>query len=88
MNDETASASAEGEALPASAPPPLPKSWIEDVKADVSSVEQRAIAAIERWYERHFHAAAVAGTAPITADDKAALIQHVADAVAPPATQE
>lgn len=42
-----------------------------------------AIQAVERWYAKHFHAAAVAGRAPISADDKAALIQHVADALAP-----
>ena len=48
----------------------------------------RVTAAIEAWYARHYHAAALAGTAPLSADDKAALIQHVADAVAPPATQE
>lgn len=43
----------------------------------------RAIHAIERWYERHFHAAALSGRNPLSADDKAALIQSVADAVAP-----
>jgi hypothetical protein len=84
MNDETASAPAEGEALPDSNKPSF-ASWAEKV---VQTDVERVIAAVERWYAAHFHAAAVAGRAPITADDKAALIQHVADAVAPPATQE
>ncbi len=84
MIDEPVAAKAEGEALPASIPPPLPTSWIERAESDV----ERVIAAVERWYAAHFHRAAVAGTAPITADDKAALIQHVADAVAPTATKE
>lgn len=40
-----------------------------------------AIHAIERWYAKHFHAAAVAGRAPISSDDKAELVRHVADAL-------
>jgi hypothetical protein len=80
MNTENASAPAEGEALPVS----RFKRADQAVQTDV----ERVIAAVERWYAAHFHAAAIAGRAPITADDKAALIQHVADAVAPPATQE
>jgi hypothetical protein len=78
MNDEPVSAQAEGEALPESC----------EIKASIHIDAAPVIAAIERWYAAHFHAAALAGRAPITADDKAALIQHVADAVAPTATQE
>lgn len=67
MNDDTASAQAEGDALPVAHP---------------------ALLAIERWYAAHFHRHAQDGTAPLSADDKAALIQHVADAVAPTAPKE
>jgi hypothetical protein len=84
MIEDTASAPAEGEALLV-VPQARDGTSFLDRQGDAV---KRAVAAIERWYERHFHAAAVAGTAPITADDKAALIQHVADAVAPTATQE
>jgi hypothetical protein len=78
--DETVSAPAEGEALPVSR--------FKRAEQAIQTDAERVIAAIERWYAAHFHAAAAAGTAPLSADDKAALIQHVADAVAPPATQE
>ena len=57
-----------------------------DFKAVEKKVEvdaERVIAAIEQWYAQHFHKAAVAGRPPITAEDKAALIQHVTDAVNP-----
>lgn len=80
MNDETVAAPAEGEALPVS----RFKRAEQAIETDV----ERVIAAVERWYAAHFHKAAQSGTAPLSADDKAALIQHVADAVAPPATQE
>ena len=80
MNDEIESAQAEGEALPAVTPPPANAGFFASVHP--------VIAAIERWYEAHFHAHAVAGTAPLSANDKAALLQHVTDAVAPPTTQE
>lgn len=83
MNDDTASAQAEGEALPASIPPPKGGFF-----SPVESLASRAEAAIERWYAAHFHRHAQAGTAPLSADDKAALIQHVADAVAPTAPKE
>lgn len=79
MNDDTASAQAEGDALPA---------FLQRAEKAIESIEQRAIAAIERWYAAHFHKAVQAGTAPLSADDKAALIQHVADAVAPTAPKE
>lgn len=72
MNEDTASAQAEGEALPASLPPPLP-----------DSATQRAETAVEAWYAAHFHAAAIAGRAPITAEEKASLIAHVTAAITP-----
>ena len=84
MIDETEAAKAEGEASPAVTPTPAKAGFFSRAENDV----ERVIAAVERWYAAHFHAAAVEGRAPITADDKAALIQHVADAVAPTATKE
>ena len=84
MIDETEAAKAEGEASPAITPTPAKAGFFSRAESDV----ERVIAAIERWYAAHFHSAAVEGRAPITADDKAALIQHVADAVAPTATKE
>lgn len=73
MNEDTeAGALPEGEALPASLPPPLPR-----------HIDPRAVEAVERWYAAHFHAAAVAGRAPITAEDKASLIAHVSEALTP-----
>lgn len=90
MNDETDTARAEGEALPASGgfvgatkgEPPSIVSTGYPMRAD-----QVAKLAIERWYAAHFHACAVAGRVPLSADDKAALVKSVADAVAP-ATKE
>jgi hypothetical protein len=52
-----------------------------------SEAIERAVRGIEAWYAKHFHAAAVAGRTPISADDKAALLQHVAEAVAPAAKE-
>lgn len=80
MTDETVSGKPEGEALPASR--------FKRAEQVIVADAERVLAAIERWYAAHFHAAALAGRAPLSADDKAALIQHVADAVAPAATQE
>jgi len=82
--NETEAAKAEGEASPAITPTPAKAGFFSRAESDV----ERVIAAVEAWYAAHFHAAAVEGRAPITADDKAALIQHVADAVAPTATKE
>lgn len=84
MINETEAAKAEGEASPAITPTPAKAGFFSRAESDV----ERVIAAVEAWYAAHFHAAAVEGRAPITADDKAALIQHVADAVAPTATKE
>lgn len=80
MSTENESAPAEGEALPFSR--------LKRAEKAIETDAERVIAAIERWYADHFHRHALAGTAPLSADDKAALIQHVADAVAPPATEE
>ncbi|MDE2426908.1 MAG: hypothetical protein KGO96_13490 [Elusimicrobia bacterium] len=88
MTDETASAPAEGEASPAVTPTPAKAGFFSRAEKAVENDVERVISAIERWYAAHFHAAALEGRAPITADDKAALIQHVADAVAPTATKE
>lgn len=38
------------------------------------------IDAIEAWYARHFHRAAVEGRAPISATDKADLVKAVTEA--------
>lgn len=59
----------------------------EKEKADAMRVESAAsadvrkvIAAVEAWYARHFHRAAVEGRAPISATDKADLVKAVAEA--------
>lgn len=59
---------------------PIKSGFVASAEADVD----RIVAAIEKWYAAHFHRAAVNGTAPISADDKAALIQHVTNAVTKP----
>lgn len=79
MIDEKAAAKAEGEALPESISQPVFAPVVERV---VSPVE-RAFAAIEDWYAEHFHAAAVDGRPPITAEEKASLQAHVSDALTP-----
>lgn len=79
MNDETNSAKAEGEELPAVTPTPAKAGFFTPIENDL----ERVLEAIERWYAKHFHHAVIAGVAPISADDKAALIQHVTEAVAP-----
>jgi hypothetical protein len=88
MNDDTASALAEGEALPPVSPSPAKAGFFSRAEQAAKTDAERVIAAIERWYAAHFHAAAVSGRAPITADDKAALLKHVAEAVAPTAPKE
>lgn len=77
---------------PAGAPVPANKtgrlSELECIaKKDAEAVEaflKRAVAGIEAWYARHHHNAAVNGTQPISASDKASLIQHVKDAATNP----
>jgi hypothetical protein len=82
MNDETESGQPEGEALPTSTPPPLPPQG--GFFSPDDSPATRAEAAIERWYAGHYHRAAAEGRAPLSADDKAALIASVREAVAQP----
>ncbi len=53
-----------------------PKKFVQEVKDEFKYLED----AIEKWYEKHFNNRAVAGTSPISAEDKALLIQHVTDA--------
>jgi len=50
---------------------------------DIDEAVKRAIAGVERWYAQHFHAAAVTGSQPIPADQKAALVEHVTAAINP-----
>lgn len=83
MTDKNASGQPEGQALPAS------RSTRLGAIANTATVDaERVLAAVERWYERHFHRCAVAGVAPVSADDKAELLKHLAEAVAPAATEE
>ena len=51
--------------------------FFSSAKSDVEAV----IAAVERWYAAHYHKAALAGRAPIPADDKAELVQAVTSAI-------
>lgn len=88
MNDETVAGKPEGEALPDSGST-IAASIHIDTKPLVAAIgelradAERVLAAIERWYAAHFHAAAVAGRAPITAEDKASLTAHVTEAFTP-----
>jgi hypothetical protein len=78
MNDEQTSAQAEGEALP--------ESMWQDAEKILDCADaglHRVLAAIERWYAAHFHAAATSGRAPISAEDKASLTAHVTEALTP-----
>lgn len=50
------------------------------VESAVSADVKKVVAAIEAWYARHFHRAAVEGRAPISATDKADLVKAVAEA--------
>ena len=77
MTDTTASGKPGANALPARA-----ERLVQRIEREALSIEQRAVAAVEAWYAAHFHKHAAAGTPSITSDDKAALIQHVTDAVA------
>jgi hypothetical protein len=74
MTEETEAGKPEGEALPEA--PTVP-----------ATIEQRVVAAIDAWHERHVHESTLAGRPAISADDKAALIASVTAAVAP-ATKE
>lgn len=48
------------------------------------STAQRLEAAIEAWYEKHFHRCITSGTAAITAEEKDALHKATQAAVATP----
>lgn len=73
MNEDTeAGGPPEGGALPEHLPPPLPSERHADAEA-----------LVERWYADHYHAAAIAGRTPITAEEKAALIALVSAALTP-----
>ncbi|HKJ94269.1 MAG TPA: hypothetical protein VKA32_01415 [Gammaproteobacteria bacterium] len=79
MNDKTAAGDKPaGDAVPESRGGFVNTAKRDHAKAD--DAVDHLIAAIERWYADHFHRAAINGTQPITADDKAALIAHVSDA--------
>lgn len=55
---------------------PAKAGFFSPAKHDAEAV----IAAIERWYEGHFHRAAVEGRQPISAADKADLVKAVTEA--------
>lgn len=71
MIEENESAKAEGSAVPAKA------GFFSRAEKAIATDAERAAAAVEAWYAQHFHRAAVEGRAPITADDKAALVAAV-----------
>jgi hypothetical protein len=57
-----------------------------DAKAvliDIEEALKRALAGVEVWYRAHYHKAAVSGSQPIPADQKAALVEHVTAAINP-----
>ena len=63
---------------------PFFKTFEADAKTasiDIEEAVKRAVAGVERWYETHFHRAALSGSAPITATDRAALVAHVSDSI-------
>lgn len=49
----------------------------------VAADAQAVLNAVENWYALHFHKATLAGRQPISADDKAALVQAVTAAINP-----
>jgi len=87
MSTEKASAKADGDVLPENTIKPAEPGFLARAEKAAMSIEERVVAAIDGWYERHFHACAVAGRAPLSADDKTALVKSAVDAVAP-ATKE
>lgn len=85
IQDDPASAggaSAPNASAPA-APQPAKAGFFSSAEREVESLVERVEQAIERWYAAHYHAATVAGRAPITTDDKAALVSSVTAVVAP-----
>lgn len=53
----------------------------ERVESAVSADVKKVIVAIEAWYAEHFRRAAVAGRAPISADDKSELTKAITAAI-------
>lgn len=51
------------------------------VEVAVSADVKKVVSAIEAWYAEHFRRAAVAGRAPISADDKSELTKAVTAAI-------
>lgn len=76
MNDENESAQAEGSPTPAKA------GFFSRAEKAIASDAERVVAAVEAWYAQHFHRATVEGRAPISAEDKAALVKAVTEASA------
>lgn len=75
---------AEGAAGSQAAPQPAKAGFFSSAEKDLKAIEERLVKAVEAWYARHFHKAASSGASPITAEDKASLIQHVTSAVQTP----
>ncbi len=59
------------------------KSTWQRVETDIDTIAKRIEVAIENWYAKHFHKAVLSGTAPLSADDKASLVEQVTSAVNP-----
>jgi hypothetical protein len=53
----------------------------ERVESAVSADVKKVMAAIEAWYAEHFRRAALAGRAPISADDKSELTKAITAAI-------
>jgi hypothetical protein len=87
MQEENKSGLPEGGALPASntseRAPTEKETLVERIEGDIKSDADKVIAAIEAWYEKHFHTAIEQGRAPISSDEKTALVTGVVAAVAP-----
>jgi len=56
---------------------------LKQVEVDIEDIAARARAAVEAWYEKHFHRHTVARTQPITSEEKDELHRVVASAVQP-----
>jgi hypothetical protein len=60
---------------------PAKAGFFTSAESRVEALEERLEAAIERWYAKHFHRAALAGVSAISAEDKSALVATVTAAV-------
>lgn len=85
LKDDPASAggAAAPDASAPAAPQPAKAGFFSRAEHEVEDLAKRVEDAIERWYAAHYHAATLAGRAPITTDDKAALVSSVTAVVAP-----